>query len=245
MSNIPILYFNDLTVSGIANVSAISMDVPNELPSLYLKVSVDKTQFFALNGGIKWVKETDASGVVLGINAEENYNVNHPHLLDRFDGMHTIWNIDSIFSINYFFNEVSRTTTMSTGISNNNLGSNKFGSHVLLMAANAFKGQQVNVASDIFSNTSSAITQIQNNIVLAIRSYLASASRQQLILDKIREANAPIFPGSSGTLEYPSSYSDMALVFNIDNVVVDVNNNNVTQKITLRNVPLYVLLTTV
>lgn len=234
----PVVYFKDVTVSGIVALSALPLTVPPGTPTLYLQLQVDKTQLMDPSG-IHWQLVKDASGVTTGIQALARSNINSAYLSGRAAGAHTTWNNGSaLFSIGFSFNGSSRQFTFSTQTAQSTLGSSRLGMHVLLLAASAYTTSQAASVDSVFTDPGTVAAAIENTLIGTIVAYLQSSESQTAILRALKSANFLYFQGDEGYLQYTSEMSGLQIAIALKGVRVDVSDNNVTNTLIIGDLPL-------
>lgn len=250
-SNVPILYFTDVTITNATSVTIPAPAIPVGTPSTYLILRVDKTKFFNAVGasGFRYQVTRDGNNVITGYVVEALANVDAAYTTTRFGVLGTQWGAatgseaDNSTSMSWTIN-IGSTLTMPYPISNakTTLGTNRLAEHVLLMAATAFKGQQTTLSS-VFQQIPA--NDLHDNISTSIRSHLSSQVNQQRIFENILDQNAGIVSPDNTRLYYTDQMVDMALVFRIGPMQFNINRNAgaTTDTLNLLNVNLCIHLT--
>lgn len=236
--SIPVVYFKNITVSGVVALSALPLTVPAGTPTLYLQMQMDKTQLLGASG-IHWKLVKDGSGVAIDIQAMASSNVNSTYLASQAAGSFTSWNDPSaLFGIAFSFNGSARQYTFSTQSAQASLGSSRLGMHVLLLAASAYTTSQVTSVDSVFTDPITVAASVESALISTIVAYLQTSASQTAILKALKSANFLYFQGDEGYLPYTSTLSGMQIALELTNIRVDVSDNSVTNTLVLGDVPL-------
>lgn len=228
--------------NNIINVSSPENSIQNT--NVGLCIVLQKQQFLTASG-IEAVVVRDASGTIVNVQANARSNININYIKATADNASsTFWINDlsnnSIMSIAFTFNNGS-TRNLIFDIANskslngsNNASLGMWIAHIINNVINLKK--QVKLPD--FTNLSSLVLAINQQISNALGVLLSSQSNQTQLIKEIVKANGPITGINGGIVQMTSSFADLDIDIIINKLKVDVSYLVGLRSFEINNIPL-------
>ncbi len=243
----------EVTISVDLTSSPFSFSVPSHTQStrVALLAVIPKTQFFSgTQAGLDSVVTKDATtGIVISITANARNNVDSALLRTTIGAAtSTTWLNAAIngnvVSIGTTFDTASaRTLVFDIGnaISLQGSTSASMGTWIAHMMWHALQVKRP-ANGPQFTNLATIVTDINTQLATAIGTALSTSVAQSLLIQKILEANGPVFPISGGVVQYSSNWTDLDLDLTLNQLTMNCTYYGTIKKLVLSNIPIKIRL---